>query len=292
MWIEKIEIKDIRTEERTDLVCGELYQNQVGVTSFKASYNYDELAVDYAMYAKFNPTFEPLDFDFKAYVDIENMDFFKAHLRAIDNHFKIVFTYNGTEYSVYADLSSEELSQVDVTDLEEFNIKFRTRTHFMKVKDFPFQFADEVLDHIGDPLAAELAFKLDNSQRNSTDEAFAPFQVEGDYPAFLAIQMYGSMDEDITYSNPAFGLNRKYDQTIDSYESKNIPMHKGDVLEINSFPLFRKITKNGVNVDGDRYFKNHRTFLKVDNFTKDNNIVFSNVLGGNIKVYSQFVLPR
>lgn len=293
LWVENIELVELRTGESASLTHGEIYQNHIGATKFQRKINYDNVSVDYANHAVLNTEFEPMAINFKAYVEVNSdLNAFKKHLRYIGNNFELRFTYNGNKYSVYVDLVEEVVGQAAATIFENFELKFETRTHFLQIEDFGFDFEGSSVEHIGDPLPSKLKYRLDNSVKNTLDEAHVDFKVDGDYPAFLEIQMEGPKLPTDTYINPSFGLNARYDQTKESYKSKNINMNVGDILEVNSFPLTRRITKNGVDVGGDRVFKGHKTFLMVDTYQEEQTIFFYQCLRGNIRVIKQYVLPR
>lgn len=293
MWIEGIRLKNLSTLEESNLMCGGVFEAQAQVTTFDYNYQYNSLTVDYAQVSVENMEFTPLSFQFTAHTNKEQMSEFKKTLRRENSKFELIFKYNDIEYNVFCVISSENISSpYNNGHLEEHTLNLTTETHFLEIEDFPFEFADGGNEHTGDVLPAQLPFKLDQSVRNSLNEAKVEFTTKGDLKSFIRVEMEGPKTEDTIYNDPKFGLNTQYDNTIDSFDIQNTPMIVGDILIVDSFPYRRTVTKNGVNLESNCNFLGHRTFINVGVGRTSNIMYFKNVISGNIKVYNQYRLPR
>lgn len=293
MWIEDIKLKNISTLQEENLMCSGEFKAHAKVTTFGYNYAYNSLAVDYAQISVENMEFKPLNFKFTAHTHKENMNDFKKMLRKENSKFILTFKYNDIEYNVFCVISTENLSSPYSNGaMEEHSINVLTETHFLEIVDYPFDFVDNGEGHTGDQLPAQLPMKLDQSVRNSLNEAKVEFSTKGDLKSFLRVEMHGPKESALPYNDPKFGLNTQYDNTINSFDIQNTPMNIGDILIVDSFPYRREVTKNGVNIESNCNFLGHRTFLVVDSGRTSNVMYFKNVLSGNIKVYNQFRMPR
>lgn len=271
----KAKLTNLASGESHDLVCGDFKMlNNKTKSSYKNAFN--TLNVPYYGFVNEDNTFIPIEYEFQGVQQISLKDF-QQFLRLENSEFLLEISIKNSDLKVLCRFASDTINSNGL--LTEYSFKIITNSNFMRVRTLFFELNESDNEDRAYPYTYE--FKYGESAGTIDFFKVSLGKNEGNKVAFLRVEIDG------TTTNPCFGINKKYSNTDEAYESDpDVIVPENGKLIVSSLPRTKQITLNGANIEQRRNrFK--QTYLTLEP-NKTNSIIFTNVRSGKIEIYEQY----
>lgn len=271
----KAKMTNIATGQSFDLVYGD-FKMLNNKTKSKYKNSFSNLNVPYYSFVNEDNTFNPIEYEFQCVEQVDLKEF-QTFLRHENAEFSLEISIKNAELNVLCRFLEDELSSNGL--LVDYNFKIITFTNFMKVRTLFFELVEGVTNDNAYPYTYE--FPYGESQGTIDYFRVNLGKIEGNKVAFMVVEINGET------TNPCFGIDRKYTDTVQAYESSSdLVIPENGKLIVSSLPRTKQITLNGDNIEQRRNRFKETYITLTPNMS--HTIVFTNVRSGKIEIYEQY----